>query len=155
MATAYSRYEYNKTTSITRANVGDMIRAQEAFIKYWEGEVSKATLTTSLSGLVVTALERVFNKTVYSAIPGYLVSALSGANEWEKNEVLRVAQEGLDQIEKLSLIFLENKTYSSIEFSVNYLAFKNLATGNTDFTIIQGNIIPRKIITNSGGSIPM
>ncbi|MFJ7662771.1 hypothetical protein ACIQXW_10255 [Lysinibacillus sp. NPDC097162] len=72
-----------------------------------------------------------------------------------KNEVLRVAEEGYDQITKLLRIFIDNKTFVSIEFSVNYLAFKNLATGNTDFTIIQGNIIPKKIITSSGGSIPL
>ncbi len=52
-------------------------------------------------------------------------------------------------------VFNDNKTYTSITFRVNYLAFKNLATGNTDFTIIQGNIIPTKILTSSGGSITM
>lgn len=30
----YSRYEYNATTSISRANVTDMHRAQEAIINY-------------------------------------------------------------------------------------------------------------------------
>lgn len=52
-------------------------------------------------------------------------------------------------------IFLDNKNYASITFQVNYLAFRNLATGNTDFTIAQGNIIPAKVLTASGGSIPI
>lgn len=156
MATAkYSRYEYNATTSISRANVTDMHRAQEAFINYWNGKVTSAATTTFLGGLATAALEKVFNKSAYTAIPSLLVSALTSANEWEKNEVLRLAEEGYDQITKLLRIFIDNKTYVSIEFSVNYLAFKNLATGNTDFTIIQGNIIPKKIITSSGGSIPL
>ncbi|TKI50232.1 hypothetical protein [Lysinibacillus tabacifolii] len=124
MATAkYSRYEYNATTSISRANIGDMSRAQEAFINYWKGKVSKAALTSG--------------------------------NEWEKNEVLRVAEEGDSQINKLLRIFNDNKAYISITFRVNYLAFKNLATGNTDFTIVQGNIIPIRVLTSSGGSIPL
>lgn len=156
MATAkYSRYEYNVTTSISRANVTDMHRAQEAFINYWDGKVSSAATSPFLGGLATAALEKVFNKSAYTAIPSLLVSALTSANEWEQNEVLRVAEEGYDQITKLLRIFIDNKTYVSIEFSVNYLAFKNLATGNTDFTIIQRNIIPKKIITFSGGSIPL
>ncbi|AVK96363.1 hypothetical protein FCT18_07990 [Lysinibacillus sphaericus] len=156
MATAkYSRYEYNATTSISRANIGDMSGAQEAFINYWKGKVSKAALTTTLGGLATTALEKVFNKTSYTAIPSYLVSALTSVNEWEKNEVLRVAEEGDSQINKLLRIFNDNKAYISISFRVNYLAFKNLATGNTDFTIVQGNIIPIRVLTSSGGSIPL
>lgn len=69
MATAkYSRYEYNATTSISRANIGDMSRAQEAFINYWKGKVSKAALTTTLGGLATTALEKVFIKTSYTVL---------------------------------------------------------------------------------------
>lgn len=130
-----------------------MHRAQESFLKYWKVEVSEAAFKTTLARFATAALEKVFNKTAITALPVAVVSALSSANEWEKNEVLRVAQEGFSQLTSLLRLFLDNKEYTSITFRVNYLAFKNLATGNVDFTIVQGNIIPTKIVTSSGGTI--
>ncbi|TKI53788.1 hypothetical protein FC756_22420 [Lysinibacillus mangiferihumi] len=66
-----------------------------------------------------------------------------------------MAEEGKKELGEGMQIFLDNKNYASITFQVNYLAFRNLATGNTDFTIAQGNIIPAKVLTASGGSIPI
>ncbi|MGY3190202.1 hypothetical protein [Lysinibacillus sp. TE18511] len=59
MASKYSRYEYNKTTSISRGNIGDMIRAQEAFIDFWNGKVSSAGTKTKLAGIASSILEKV------------------------------------------------------------------------------------------------
>jgi len=69
MATAiYSRYEYN-------ANIGDMSRAQEAFINYWKGKVSKAALTTTLGGLATTALEKFLIKHLIQLfLPIFIIS---------------------------------------------------------------------------------
>ena len=152
---AYSRYEYSKTVTFSRNTTTKAYDAQKAFLDTWSGVISKASFQSKLASFSVTVLEGIFNKTVYTAIPAAVISALSGANSWEKSEVQRIATKGKDEISDLMAIFLKNSNYASITFRVNYLAFKNLATGNTDFTIIQGNIVPTKITTTGGGTIPM
>lgn len=156
MATAkYSRYEYNATVSFTRKVATDAFKAQKAFLEFWEGKITKASFTSTLTSLGVTAIEKIFNKSAYTALPGLVATTLANVDAWEKGEVKKVAEKGRDELSDLMQTFLDNTNYASITFRVNYLAFKNLATGNVDYTIIQGNIIPTKIITNSGGTIPM
>lgn len=150
---AYSRTEYNATVSISRANVTDMYKAQKAALDFWEGKISQAQLKSTLAGLAATALELIFKKSAYSAIAGYLVSALSGASAYEKSEVKAALTEGKNELADLMQLFIDHKNYTSVTARVNYLKFTNLSTGVVDFNVVQGNIILTKILTTGGGSI--
>lgn len=151
---AYSRYEFaGKGVTLTKKTASDANKAQNAFIEYWNGRISKAELTTKLSGLAASAIEFVYRRSAYSAIPGFIASTLSGADAYEKKKVLEVAQKGENELDKVMNLFLDNDNYASITFNATYLGFKNLATGNTDYTIIASNIVPIKIMTTGGGSI--
>ena len=155
MGKKYSRYEYAKTVTFTRTTANNAYKAQRDFLDFWAGQTSKAQFTSKLASFATTVIEGIFNRTVYTALPGLVVTALADANAVEQDAVEYVGKKGLRELTDLNSIFVDNKNYSAITFRVNYLAFKNLATGKTDYTIIQGNIVPTKIITTGGGTIPM
>ncbi len=152
---SYSRYEYNATVSFGRSTATNAYKAQKAFLDFWDGKITQASFVSTLTNLGATIVEGVFNSTGYAAIPGFVANALANANAWEKSLVREVAVKGKDELSDLMQTFLDNTNYASITFRVNYLAFKNLATGKVDFTVVQGNIIPTKIITTGGGTIPL
>ena len=148
----YTTKQIQRTITISKKNLLDMIIAQNKSYKHWNGKLTRAAYKSGIANLAATALGFVFKTT--SAAVAY--SVISGAVTWAstafKKEMALEANIGLVYLNDILDILHNHKNYKSVQVKIPYIQFTNLKTGKVS-TVINGTGKIIKFNTKTG-SVP-
>lgn len=144
--------EIQRTITISKSALLDMIVAQNKNYKYWSGNLSKADYKAGIVNVGATALGFVFKSTVVGVIYSVITGAVSWASTSYKKLMVSGTNKGLVFLNDLLDIFQNHSNYKSIEVKMPYVQFTDPSTGKVS-TVIHNKGQILKFNTNTG-SVP-
>lgn len=144
--------EIQRTITISKNQLIDMIIAQGKNHDYWNGSLSKADYKVGIASVGATALGFVFKSTV----AGVIYSVITGAVSWASTSYKKLMVSGISTgghfLTKLLDIFQNHSNYKSIQVKMPYIQFTDPSTGKVS-TVIHNKGQILKFNTNTG-SVP-